>query len=152
MSLEERVRVVEQDVTALHRYAQQTHAEREGWYNEFRDARAEARGWGEFAVKANNKVDGMDIRFDRIDARLDAIGGTLEWHGEMLKVHGDHFGKLEAMLQVHDQRFGQLEAMLQVHDQRFDRVDTTLAEHGSLLAEHGSLLREILARLDAPRP
>lgn len=38
MSLEERVRVVEQDVTA---------------------ARAEARGWGEFAMQANNKVDGM---------------------------------------------------------------------------------------------
>jgi hypothetical protein len=46
MSLEERVRVVEQDVTAPHRYAQQTRAEREGWYNEFRDAGAEARGWG----------------------------------------------------------------------------------------------------------
>lgn len=46
MSLEERVRVVEQDVTALHQYAQQTQAEREGWYKEFRDARAEARGWG----------------------------------------------------------------------------------------------------------
>ena len=32
MTLEERVRVVEQDFTALHTYAQQTHAEREGWY------------------------------------------------------------------------------------------------------------------------
>jgi hypothetical protein len=37
-------------------------------------------------------------------------------------------------------------------DIRFDRIDTTLADHGSLLAEHGLLLREILARLDAPRP
>src|ERR1700733_10399167 len=102
MTLEERVRVVEQDFTALHTYAQQTHAEREGWYKEFRDARAEARGWGEFAVKANNKVDGMDIRFDGIDTRLDGIDTrldgmdarfdgideTLIWHGEMLKVHG----------------------------------------------------------------
>ena len=78
MSLEERVGVVEQDVTALHRYAQQTHAEREGWYKEFRDARAEARGWGEFAVKANNKVDGMEIRFDRIDTRLDGIDTRLD--------------------------------------------------------------------------
>ena len=116
MSLEERVRVVEQDVTA---------------------ARAEARGWGEFAMQANNKVDGMNVRFDRIETRLDGMDGTLKWHGEMLKVHDDHFGKLEAMLQA--------------HDQRFDRVDATLAEHGSLLAGHGTLLREILARLDAPR-
>jgi hypothetical protein len=33
MNLEERVEVVEKDVTALHAFAQKTHAEREGWYN-----------------------------------------------------------------------------------------------------------------------
>jgi hypothetical protein len=35
--------------------------------------------------------------------------------------------------------------MLRAHDARFDQVDATLTEHGTLL-------REILARLDAPRP
>jgi len=138
MTLEDRVTVVEHDVTALHAYAQQTHAEREGWYKEFRDARAEARGWGEFAVKANNKVDGMDIRFDRIDTRLDGIDvrldgmdtrfdridETLNWHGEMLKVHGTTLSAIEATQ-------GE-------HSRRFDQVD--------------EMLRQILARLDAPRP
>jgi hypothetical protein len=31
MSLEERVSVVEKDVTTLHAYAQRAHAERQGW-------------------------------------------------------------------------------------------------------------------------
>ena len=138
MTLEERVTVVEQDISALQREAQQTHAEREGWYKEFRDARAEARGWGEFAVKANNKIDGMGSRLDRIDmrldgidtrldgmdARFDGIDETLKWHGEMLKVHGATLSGIEATQSE--------------HTGRFDQVD--------------EMLGKILARLDAPRP
>ena len=151
MSLEERVKVEEQDVTALHRYAQQTHAEREGWYREFRDARAESRGWAELAVQANNKVDGMDIRFDRIDTRLDGmdirfdgmdarfdgIDETLNWHGEMLKVHGASLSAIEATLSEHGD-------MLRAHDRRFDQVDARFDQVDEML-------REVLARLDAPR-
>src|ERR1700722_7137602 len=150
MTLEERVRVVEQDFTALHTYAQQTHAEREGWYKEFRDARAEARGWGEFAVKASNKVeevaelyravdaevkrangtlavivgrlDGMSIRFDRMDTRFEGIDIGLDGIDGTLKWHGE-------MLKLHGDHFGQIEAMLRAHDERFDGIDATLRAH-----------------------
>jgi chromosome segregation ATPase len=180
MTLEERVRVVEQDVTALHAYAQQTHTEREGWYKEFRDARAEARGWGEFAVKANNKVEevaelykavdaevrrangtleAIEGRLDSMDTRLDGIDDTLKWHVEMLKLHGDHFREIEAMLRAHNERFDRVDAALGAHNERFDGVDAALGAHNerfdqvdTTLAEHGALLREILAKLDGRRP
>jgi chromosome segregation ATPase len=155
MNLEERVEVVEKDVTALHAFAQKTHAEREGWYNEFRDARAEARGWGEFAVKANNKVeelaefytvvhgevtqangkltviedrlDRVDGRLDGIDGRLDGIDEKLKWHGELLRVHRDHFDSIEATQAKHTEM---------------------LREHGDKLKEHGDKLKEHDGRFD----
>ncbi len=53
-------------------------------------------------MKANNRVDGMEIRFDRIDTRLDGmdarfdgIDEALNWQGEMLKVHGASLGAIE---------------------------------------------------------
>ena len=174
MSLEERVEVVEKDVTAMHAYAQQTHAEREGWYQEFRDARAEARGWGEFAVKANKvvelaefytvvdgevkqvngKLTAIEGRLGGIDGQLDGIGEKLKCHGDMLRVHRDHFDTIEAtqakhteMLREHGATLKEHGDKLKEHDGRFDRIEATLADQGQMLREQRHLLEQILAKV-----
>ena len=175
MELEERVQVVEKDVRDLHQYAQATHAEREGWYNEFRDARAEVRGWAEFAVKANNKVDkvaefykdvegevkevkskltgiedrlgGIDTRLDGIDTRLDGIDTRLDGVDTRLDGVDTRLGGIDSTLKEHGDTLAE-------HDRRFDRIDATLGEHGerldsiqSGLRQQSSMLRQLLEKV-----
>jgi hypothetical protein len=130
-------------------------------------------GASDTLVAIQGRLDRMDIRFKCMETRFDVMYQTLDWHSAMLKAHGHQFGTIEGLLRSHDRRLDEIDATLKEHDRRFDQVDIALQEHDrrfdqvdialqehdrrfdqvdTALVEQGSLLRQILARLDAPRP
>jgi hypothetical protein len=173
MDLETRVAAVEQGLAVVREQEIPVlHAETK---KECHDARLESRGWAEFAVKANNKVDASSevINLIYTDVRKllevqQGHGRTLDEHGSLLREHGttlrEHGTRLDgidtrldgidAKLVAHDKRFDGIDARLEAHDKRFDRIDARLEVHDkrfdridARLADHGDILRKILAKV-----
>ena len=123
MTLQTRVTVLEKDVAALRSRVDNADVERDDIKPQLTGQRAETRGWAQFAVRADQKMDAVAGLMQLIYTDVRQTKETLAEHGSLLREHGDLLREQGSVLR----------------------------EHGTVLREHGDLLREILARLDSQR-
>jgi chromosome segregation ATPase len=153
-TLQTRVDVLEKDLANLRSRIDNADVERPRMQQEIRDARAETRGWAEFALTADKKIGHMsdfmkqihidqramketldrhEVRLDGIDTRLDGIDTRLDG--------------IDTRLDGIDTRLDGIDAKLDEHGARLGGIDAKLVGQGDLLREHGDLLHQILAKL-----
>lgn len=140
MTLEQRVSAVEAGVAALQASRGAESTERANMIREFRDMRAETRGWAEFAVKANNKVNEVMEFYKVIHADILWGNAKVVEHDQRFAQVDERLNRIDAKLDAHDERFDRI-------DQRFDRIDQRFEGIDQRFEGVDDLLRQILAKV-----
>ncbi|MFI5063004.1 MAG: hypothetical protein ACHP9Z_03345 [Streptosporangiales bacterium] len=130
MTIEERVAILEHDVTVL---------------------RSELRGWAEVALTAKSHADSAREMMNLIYHEVRMIKGTQEQHTTTLHEHTGTLAHLSAVVDEHTGTLAHLSAVVDEHTGTLAHLSAVVDDHTATLNQHTGLLHEILERLP-PRP